>query len=95
MSGTEQIPVAKCPNCGYVYGDDLDYHFPNPSECQICGEETENTTVADEETVRSLAEGGLRADGGTVEDETERCPECGRYPPEEGHKLDCPVWYDE
>jgi hypothetical protein len=71
MSGTEQIPVAKCPNCGYVYGDDLDYHFPNPSECQICGEETENTTVADEETVRSLAEGGLRADGGTLKGDTE------------------------
>jgi len=52
--GDEQIPVAKCPNCGYVYGDDLNYRFPNPSVCS-CGAETENTTVANPETVRSLA----------------------------------------
>lgn len=69
---TDQIAVAKCPNCGYVYGDDLDYRFPNPSECLKCGAETENTTVADPETVRSLADGGLRPDGGTVEADTER-----------------------
>ena len=52
--GSERVPVAKCPNCGYIYGDDLDYRFPNASLCS-CGAETENTTVADAETVRSLA----------------------------------------
>ena len=36
----------------------------------------------------------VATDGGTVESGTERCPECGRYPPEEGHKLDCPEWED-
>jgi uncharacterized OB-fold protein len=49
------VPVAKCLNCGYVYGDDLEYRFPNPSVCENCGEKTENTTVADPETVRDLA----------------------------------------
>lgn len=53
-SDTEQIPVGKCPDCGYVYGDDLEYRFPNPSICS-CGAETESTTVADADTVRSLA----------------------------------------
>lgn len=81
-SGTERVAVAKCPNCGYVYGDDLDYRFPNPSECLECGAETENTTVADPETVRSLADDGLRADGGTVEDSPDRpqwvCSGCGK-----------------
>jgi uncharacterized OB-fold protein len=73
--GTDQIPVAKCSNCGYIYGDDLDYRFPNPSKCQICGEKTEKTTVADPETVCSLAENGIRADGGSVKDGTEQSEE--------------------
>lgn len=56
------IAVGKCPNCGYIYGDDLDYRFPEPSKCDGCGEELENTTVADEETVRDLADGKLPGD---------------------------------
>lgn len=64
-SGTEQIPVAKCPNCGYVYGDDLDYRFPDPSVCS-CGIETNNTTVADPQTVRSLATETTRRKGGSI-----------------------------
>ncbi len=88
LSGTDQIPVAKCPNCGYVYGDDLEYRFPNPSVC-ACGEETETTTVADPETVRSLADDGLRADGGHIEHPTTECPECGS---ERTRPLDDQVW---
>lgn len=62
-SGAGQtISVGKCPNCGYVCGDDLDYRFPNPSECRVCGEETEKTTVTSEETVRSLTEDGTDHD---------------------------------
>lgn len=59
------IPVAKCPNCGYIYGDDLDYRFPSPSVCLKCDEETENTTMGDRETVESLAgEKEVATDGG-------------------------------
>lgn len=50
------MPVGKCPNCGYVYGDDLDYRFPNPSACS-CGRELTNTTIAEADTVRELASG--------------------------------------
>lgn len=77
-----RVPVGKCPNCGYVTGDDLDYRFPEPSGCLQCGEELTNTTVADAETVQSLADDGLRADGGQVEDETGRkhCRECDHAP---------------
>jgi uncharacterized OB-fold protein len=64
MSETQKVAVAKCPNCGYVYGDDLEYRFPEPSVCS-CGTETDNTTVANIDTVRSLAadqgNGGDRA----------------------------------
>jgi len=68
---TDRIAVAKCGNCGYVYGEDLDYRFPNPSRCLVCDEKTENTTTADAETVCDLAENGLRADGGQVTNGTE------------------------
>jgi len=54
--GTGRIPVAKCPDCGYVFGEDLEFKFPEPSVCS-CGAETENTTVADADTVQSLAAG--------------------------------------
>jgi hypothetical protein len=54
LSDHDMIPVGKCPNCGYVFGDDLDYRFPQSSECK-CGETIENTTVAEPETVNELA----------------------------------------
>lgn len=57
---SSRVPVGKCESCGYVAGDDLDYRFPNPSLCR-CGNELENTTVADAETVESLTEEGFRA----------------------------------
>lgn len=56
---SSRVPVGKCLDCGYVAGDDLDYQFPNPSVCQ-CGNELENTTVADAETVESLTTEGLK-----------------------------------
>lgn len=33
--------VGKCPNCGYVYGDQVKLNFPNESECLGCGSELE------------------------------------------------------
>lgn len=58
MIPDDQVPVGKCPNCGYVTGDDLDYQFPNPSECLLCGAEMTNTTVAKPETIRALQKEG-------------------------------------
>lgn len=58
-TGDQQIPVGKCTHCGYVYGDDLDYRFPNASECS-CGDEVDQTTVADPDTVEQLAQEGLK-----------------------------------
>jgi len=76
-TGVDEIAVGKCSNCGYIYGDDLDYRFPEPSECQHCGQSTKKTAVADEETVRSLAKDGLRPDDGTVAGDAEReCIHC-------------------
>lgn len=69
-SGSNMVAVARCSNCGYIYGDDLDYRFPNPSQCEICGEETETTTLAAEDTVDTLTDGGVRADGGSVTNRT-------------------------
>jgi hypothetical protein len=57
MIPDDQIPVAYCHECGYIWGDDLEYNFPNPSVCD-CGNETDRTTVAQEEMVRSLADDG-------------------------------------
>jgi len=56
--GSGQVPVGKCSNCGYVTGDDLEYNFPCSSECLKCGEELENTTVADPDTVQTLQQEG-------------------------------------
>lgn len=44
---TEQMAVGKCPKCGAVAGDALDFNFPEPSECAQCGSEIEKTVIAD------------------------------------------------
>jgi len=62
LSDHDMVPVARCPNCGYVHGDDLDYRFPQPSICS-CGAETTETTVAEPETVRSLADSQANSEG--------------------------------
>lgn len=62
----EKIPVGKCADCGYVYGDDLEYLFPEPSECS-CGRTIENTTVADATTVKALSDSKQRYSAGVSE----------------------------
>lgn len=43
--------VGRCPNCGIVTGDELDYRFPNPCECNRCGSQLEKTMIASAEVI--------------------------------------------
>lgn len=55
MSNTEtatpRVAVGICPTHDYVYGEDVEYKFPNPCYCR-CGEELERVTVASQEEIR-------------------------------------------
>lgn len=59
-SQKRRIPVGKCPEHGYVTGDDVDFRFPLPARCH-CGETLEKCTVADADRVRELSPDGGRA----------------------------------
>lgn len=49
---SETIAVGKCLDHGVVFDDDLDYNFPAPSGCTVCGEQVEETMMES----RSLVE---------------------------------------
>lgn len=51
MSGNERMAVGNCPEHGAIAGDALDFRFPNPSVCEMCGSEVEKTVIADESEV--------------------------------------------
>lgn len=48
----ELIPFGKCPRCGIVYGDEVEYNFPAPAECE-CGMELETCTTARKEEIEN------------------------------------------
>lgn len=50
----ETVALGICPEHGYVYGDDVEYRFPNPCLCW-CGMELESVTMAEFEEVRERA----------------------------------------
>lgn len=79
-------PHCKTPILALVARGPSD-HVLSPCGCRVT-----------ETTARELAGGADRGrcmatDGGQSTDGTYRFPEC-RYSPEEGHKTDCPRWYD-
>lgn len=37
--------VGKCPNCGYVHGEQVVWTFPNPAKCKECNAELEKAKV--------------------------------------------------
>lgn len=49
---SEKEPVGNCPEHGPVYGDDLNFNFPQPATCQTetddgeCGLEVEQVVMA-------------------------------------------------
>lgn len=43
--------VGECDEHGFVTGDDVEFNFPQPARCGICGERLERCTVADEARV--------------------------------------------
>lgn len=49
---SEKIPLGKCPRDGIVYGDDIEFNFPNPAICS-CGMELETCTVAEQEEIQA------------------------------------------
>lgn len=51
----DTVAVGQCENCGYVTGDSVDYRFPQPAECNDCGEQLLTTTIADAEEVSRFA----------------------------------------
>lgn len=48
------IPVGICPNHGIVFGNDVEYNFPTPSECSECGEELPTTKMVNKTQVAAL-----------------------------------------
>lgn len=55
VQSNDPVAVGRCPEHGYVHGEDVDYRFPMPAECAICGRELDRTTVADRREVEALA----------------------------------------
>lgn len=49
MTGSTMEPVGNCPEHGPVYGDELQFNFPNPATCSKdgCGLECEQVVLAD------------------------------------------------
>jgi hypothetical protein len=49
MTDSDSVPVGNCPEHGPVYGDDLEFNFPNVAECakDDCGCECEQVVLAD------------------------------------------------
>lgn len=52
---TERLPAGDCPECGVVAGDAVEWNFPNPAECSICGSELEVAGMATEEELGEYA----------------------------------------
>lgn len=52
---TSRVPVGECPNHGYIYGDDVDWDFPNPAQCADCGRDLYTAKLAPESEVKALA----------------------------------------
>lgn len=53
---TDRVPVGECPNHGYIFGDDVEWAFPNPAKCNDCGRDLYSAKLADESEVMALAE---------------------------------------
>lgn len=48
-SGSEQkLPAGICPEHGTIAGDAVQFNFPNPASCSICGSELERAALATE-----------------------------------------------
>lgn len=47
--------VGKCPEDGVIMGSEIDYRFPNPCACDLCGDELEKVVIATEEEIQSYA----------------------------------------
>jgi DNA-directed RNA polymerase subunit RPC12/RpoP len=85
-----------CYDCGEECFDPDSEHIQSQNmvrvTCPECG--TIDEIPQGSQPPREGCDDGLVTDGGQSTSGTYRCPECGRYPPEEGHKTDCPRWYD-
>lgn len=48
MPEQDKQPVGNCPEHGPVYGDDLNFNFPQPATCDKdeCGREVEQVVMA-------------------------------------------------
>ena len=51
---SSRVQVGKCPTCGIVTGDEIDYRFPNPCECTNCGDQLEKTKFVRKERLEQL-----------------------------------------
>lgn len=48
---SDRVPVAVCPEHGPIYGDELEYNFPEPSKCEKCGSTVNKTMMATPERI--------------------------------------------
>lgn len=47
--------AGECPECGIVWGDDVDVEFPCGGECLVCGSDLEQMTIAPLEQIEEAA----------------------------------------
>ena len=50
-----KIAAGECPNHGVVTGNSVEWRFPNPAECEICGAKLEIAGVATEAEIQEYA----------------------------------------
>ena len=51
----EKIAAGECPNHGVVAGDAVNFNFPNPATCDLCGEELKVAGLATSEELARYA----------------------------------------
>jgi len=53
--GDEKIAAGECPEHGVVVGDAVEWKFPNPAECGICGSDLKIAGMATESELQEYA----------------------------------------
>lgn len=54
---SDKVDAGKCENCGIVSGDDVNWNFPLPATCDICGLELVTAGVVSKEKLEEITEG--------------------------------------
>lgn len=42
---TEDTKIGECESCGIITDDDINFNFPNPAQCNLCGKELSRASI--------------------------------------------------